>query len=30
VDIAENTAAKQALQNAGAKLADWVVAELVK
>lgn len=30
VDIAENTAAKQALQNAGSKLADWVVAELVK
>jgi len=30
VDIAENTAAKQALQNAGVKLADWVVAELVK
>lgn len=30
VDIAENTAAKQALQNAGAKLADWVVAELAK
>jgi TolB-like protein len=30
VDISENTSAKQALQNAGAKLADWVVAELVK
>jgi len=30
VDIAENAAAKQALQNAGSKLADWVVAELVK
>lgn len=30
VDIAENTAAKQALQNAGSKLADWVVSELVK
>ena len=30
VDIAENTAAKQALQNAGSKLAEWVVAELVK
>ena len=30
VDIAENTAAKQALQNAGAKLAEWVVAEIVK
>ena len=30
VDIAENAAAKQALQNAGDKLADWVVAEIVK
>lgn len=30
VDIAENTAAKQALQNAGAKLSEWVVAEIVK
>jgi hypothetical protein len=30
VDIAENAAAKQALQNAGSKLAEWVVAELVK
>jgi len=30
VDIAENTAAKQALQNAGARLAEWVVEELVQ
>ena len=30
VDIAENTAAKQALQSVGSKLAEWVVAEMVK
>lgn len=30
VDIAENAAAKQALQIAGAKLAEWVTAEIAK
>ncbi|MFT3990076.1 MAG: CsgG/HfaB family protein [Luteolibacter sp.] len=30
VDLAENIAAKQALQHAGGKLAEWVVAEIAK
>ena len=30
VDLAENTAAKLALQEAGARLADWIVGEITK